>query len=55
MKKALDNIEQISTGNLKQRQHELISEFALVSRDNKTTRIAIATDYVAIAKELSIR
>lgn len=55
MKRALDNITDISTENLKQRKHELLSELAIFSKKNKTARRAVIADYAKIIWELNKR
>ena len=55
MTRALDNINEISTGQLKQRRHELISELALVNKENKAMRQSIIADYAKVIFELDKR
>ena len=55
MTRALDNIENVPTGQLKQRRHELNSELALVSKKNIKLKAAILADKYAVVIELNRR
>lgn len=55
MSRWIDNIENISTGNLKQRSHELRDELALVSKKNIKLQAAILADRIKVMQELDRR
>ena len=55
MTRALDNIENVPTGQLKQRKHELNSELALVSKKNIKLKAGILADKYAVITELAKR
>lgn len=53
--RVLDNVKDISTGNLKQRVHELRSELALVSKKNVKLKAKILADSFVVKQELDRR